>query len=66
MKGSGMKITQEEHDELSDLVLNDVRRIAEIINESGGWNKWTTGGMRMMTDVILFRILETLEITKEN
>jgi len=48
--------------ELSNLVLDRCRAIDDMLYPKGGWQGWSTGGMRMMTNTILEELLERLNI----
>ena len=48
-------------EELSDLVLRRCREIDDALG-SKGWQGWSTGGMRMMTNTLLEDILSKLTI----
>jgi len=49
------------YDELSDIMLSRCRELDEALYPKGGWNGWTTSGMRMMTDTILHEIYERIQ-----
>lgn len=57
------KITREQYEDLSSIVLNGTRIVDEQLFPVGGWQYWTTSGMRMMTDdYILKEVLKYLKI----
>jgi len=57
-----MKISYDEYWELSDLLLYLCRNLDDALYSSGGWQGWSTGGMRCMTNDILQQILDKLDI----
>lgn len=56
------KISLEKYDDLSDLMLRMCRNLDDLLYPKGGWNGWTTGGMRVMTDGILQQLLKELGV----
>lgn len=66
-----MKISLEEWHNLSHLLLDGVRNVDETLRLSPkgkelGWNGWTTGGMRMLTDGVLHELLDKLGVEVED
>jgi hypothetical protein len=53
-------LTDEQWEELSSMMLNSCRWLDDVMYPKGGWNGWTTSGMRMMTDDILMSIISKL------
>jgi len=60
-----MKISNEQWWELSELMIKHCRVLDEALCSQGGWQKWSTSGMRMMTNDILEKVLEELNIEVE-
>jgi len=48
--------SEEDWDELSSFMLDECRNIDDLLFPRGGWQGWSTGGMRMMTDTLLERV----------
>lgn len=56
-----MKISEKKYNKLSDVMLNRIRNIDDILGIKG-WNSFSTSGMRMLTDDLLNEILNILNI----
>ena len=66
MVGKKQTISNNKYWELSDLVLDMCRNLDDSLRPQGGWEGWSTGGMRMMTTTILQKILEKLDVEVES
>jgi hypothetical protein len=60
-----MKITNEKYHELSDKMLSMCRLLDDMLQPKGGWQGWTTSGMRTMTNSVLQSILAELGVEIE-
>lgn len=58
-------ISLEKYWELSDITLDHCRAIDDMLYPKGGWKGWSTGGMRMMTNTLLQKLLEELNVEIE-
>jgi len=57
-----MKISLKKWWQLSDITLEQCRDIDEELIPKGGWQGWSTSGMRMMTNGLLDKLLKELDI----
>ena len=57
-----MKISLNKWEQLSNITLEQCRDIDDELMSKGGWQGWSTSGMRMMTDELLDNLLKQLDI----
>jgi len=57
--------SEEDWDELSSFMLIECRKIDDLLHPRGGWNGWSTGGMRIMTDALIEELYWKMKELKE-